>query len=92
MGSEMCIRDSIERILAGPNSKKDEDYELNDAARAVRAFAQARKPTKRFLSLSAAGRAVIGVGLEDDLALCAEVDRHDVLVEMLDQSITRAGA
>ncbi len=87
----LCAGHLIERVLAGPESKKDEDPELNDAARAVRAFAQARKPTKRFLSLSAAGRAVIGVGLEDDLALCADVDRHDVLVEMVDQSITRVG-
>lgn len=88
----LCAGHLIERILSKPRGKKDEDPELNDASRAVRALAQARKPTKRFLSLAAAGRTVSGVGLEDDLAICADVDRHDVVVEMIDQSITRAGA
>jgi phosphosulfolactate phosphohydrolase-like enzyme len=35
---------------------------------------------------------VIEIGLEEDLAICADVDRHDIVVEMSDQQITRAGA
>ncbi len=88
----LCAGHLIERVLSGKEPKKDGALDLNDATRAVRAFAQARKPTESFLSLSAAGRAVIRVGLGDDLALCADVDRHDFVVEMVDQSITRAGA
>jgi 2-phosphosulfolactate phosphatase len=87
----LCAGHLIERIL---NERDDgaEEPEFNDASRAARALAQARKPTKRFLSLAAGGRAVIEIGLADDLAICADVDRHDIVVEMNDQTITRAGA
>lgn len=85
----LCAGHLIQRIL---EHCEDEELELNDASRAVRALAQAREPTRRFLSLAAAGKAVIEIGLEDDLAICADVDRHDIVVEMHDQTITRAGA
>ena len=87
----LCAWHLIQRILDA-RDEGDEEPELNDASRAARALAQARKPTKRFLSLAAGGRAVIDIGLEDDLAICADVDRHDIVVEMHDQQITRAGA
>jgi len=83
----LCAGHLIQRIL---EHREDEELELNDASRAVRALAQAREPTRRFLSLAAAGKAVIEIGLEDDLAICADVDRHDIVVEMHDQTITRA--
>ena len=85
----LCAGHLIQRIL---EHREDEELELNDASRAVRALAQAREPTRRFLSLAAAGKAVIEIGLEDDLAICADLDRHDIVVEMHDQTITRAGA
>ena len=70
----------------------DEGHELNDAARAVRALALAREPTAHFLGLTAAGRAVVDIGLKSDLILCADVDRHDFVVFMVDQAITRTEA
>lgn len=87
----LCVGHLIQRILDA-RDEGDEEPELNDASRAARALAQARKPTKRVLSLAAGGRAVIEIGLEEDLAICADVDRHDIVVEMSDQQITRAGA
>lgn len=87
----LCAGHLIQRILDA-RDEDDEQPELNDASRAARALAQARKPTKRVLSLAAGGRAVIEIGLEEDLAICADVDRHDIVVEMSDQQITRAGA
>ncbi|MEM7416387.1 MAG: 2-phosphosulfolactate phosphatase [Gemmatimonadota bacterium] len=66
--------------------------DFNDSSRAVRALASARKPTRRFISLSAAGAAVIDIGLGEDLKICCEVDRHDIVATMNDQAITRAGA
>lgn len=84
----LCAGHLVRRTI----SDGDEGHELNDAARAVRALASARKPTKRFLGLCAAGAAVIEIGLGDDLALCADVDRHDIVVVMEDQAITRAEA
>ena len=35
-----------------------------------------------------AGKALAAIGLEDDLEICAEVDRHDFVAEMVDQAIT----
>lgn len=87
----LCAGHLIQRILDA-RGEGDEEPELNDASRAARALAQARKPTKRVLSLAAGGRAVIEIGLEEDLTICADVDRHDIVVEMSDQQITRAGA
>ena len=87
----LCAGHLIQRILDA-RGEGDEEPELNDASRAARALAQARKPTKRVLSLAAGGRAVIEIGLEGDLSICADVDRHDIVVEMSDQQITRAGA
>jgi 2-phosphosulfolactate phosphatase len=66
--------------------------ELNDAARAARAFAKGLSPDRAFLDGTAAGRALAEVGLADDLDLCGEVDRHDVVPVMLDQAITLSGA
>ncbi|MDX1494129.1 MAG: 2-phosphosulfolactate phosphatase [Longimicrobiales bacterium] len=83
----LCAGHLIQRTIAD----SEEEHELNDAARAVRALASARKPTKRFLGLTAGGASIIEIGLADDLEICADVDRHDIVVEMKDQAITRAG-
>lgn len=82
----LCAGHLIQRMIAEGES----DHELNDAARAVRALASARKPTRRFLGLTAGGASLIQIGLADDLDLCADVDRHDIVVFMKDQAITRA--
>lgn len=83
----LCAGHLIQRTIAD----SEEEHGLNDAARAVRALASARKPTKRFLSVTAGGASVIEIGLGDDLDICADVDRHDIVVVMKDQAITRAG-
>ena len=88
----LCAGHLIQRILENRDDGDDEQPELNDASRAALALAQARKPTKRFLSLASGGQAVIDIGLEEDLAICADVDRHDIVAEMSDQQITRAEA
>lgn len=84
----LCAGHLIQRSIA--DSYEEDEHELNDAARAVRALASARKPTKRFLSLTAGGASVVEIGLGADLDICADVDRHDIVVEMRDQAITRA--
>lgn len=84
----LCAGHLIQRLL----TDMDDEPDLNDASRAAQALAQARKPTRRILSLAAGGAAVIEIGLEDDLHICADVDRHDIVVQMRDQAITRAGA
>jgi phosphosulfolactate phosphohydrolase-like enzyme len=42
-------------------------------------------------TLTDGGRALIEIGLADDLDICAEVDRHGVVAEMRDRAITLAG-
>jgi len=85
----LCAGHLIERVVADADA--EDAHEYNDAARAARALASARKPTRRFLGLSAGGAALIEIGLGDDLEICADVDRHDIVVLMRDQAITRAG-
>lgn len=70
----------------------DEEPEFNDASRAAYAIASARKPTRRFLGVTAGGAAILEIGLGEDLVICSDVDRHDILVEMREKAITRAGA
>lgn len=83
----LCAGHLISRVQADA----DEDYLLNDAALAARALA-ARKPSARVLGGTAGGRALTEIGLGADLEICAEVDRHDFVAEMVEQAITRSGA
>ncbi|HSH75671.1 MAG TPA: 2-phosphosulfolactate phosphatase, partial [Longimicrobiales bacterium] len=64
---------------------------LNDAARAARALAARRRPSRKLLSLTEAGHDLVEIGFGDDLEICAELDRHDIVAEMRDQAIVRAG-
>ncbi len=84
----LCAGHLIQTLIA----EVGEEPYLNDAARAVRALASARKPTRKFLSLSAGGSAITEAGLGDDLEICCHVDRHDIVASMADQAITRGGA
>lgn len=63
------------------------DCELNDGARASLTLAGRVTVDASFLRSTAAGRALEAVGLEDDLAVCAEVDRHGIVPEMHDRMI-----
>jgi 2-phosphosulfolactate phosphatase len=82
----LCAGHLILRLIDRDEGEPD----LNDASRAARAIASARKPTRPFLSLAAAGAAIIEIGLGDDLEVCCDVDRHDIVAEMKDQAVTRA--
>jgi len=84
----LCAGHLIQRLIKGGVEEPD----LNDASRAVRALASARKPTRKFLSLAAGGAAIIEIGLGDDLEICCDVDRHDIVAHMSEQAIIRAGA
>jgi 2-phosphosulfolactate phosphatase len=66
-------------------------HAMSDAARAARALASGRKPTKKFLAATDGGQALIEIGLGEDLDICAEVDRHEIVAEMRDRVITLAG-
>ncbi len=61
--------------------------ELGDAGRTTVELAQHFEPTADFLKGTAAGRALVDVGLEDDLAFCAQLNLHCVVPEMQDRII-----
>jgi len=82
----LCAGHLLRRVLG------DADGDLNDAARAARALAGFRKPTRKLLELTDGGRALTEIGLGDDLDICAQVDRHDIVAEMRDQVIVLTSA
>jgi 2-phosphosulfolactate phosphatase len=81
MDDALCAGHLVRRVLG------EAEGELNDAAKAARALAGFRKPTRKFLELTDGGRALVDIGLGDDLDICAQVDRHDIVAEMRDQVI-----
>jgi 2-phosphosulfolactate phosphatase len=87
MADALCAGHLIARLV----QDTEDGHELNDAALAAKTLAS-RKPSKRLLLGTAGGKALAAIGLADDLAICAEIDRHDFVAEMVDQAITRAGA
>lgn len=63
------------------------DREMNDGARAVWELAGVLEPDAATLALTEAGMAVTALGLEADLQICAQVDRHAVVPELRDQAL-----
>ncbi len=63
------------------------DVTLNDAAHAAVSLAETHTVDADVLRRTAAGSALVDVGLEGDLALCAEVDRHDLAPRYIDKMI-----
>ena len=85
----LCAGHLVQRIMKAEEGRVE--YELNDAAQAARALAGFRKPTRKFLGATAGGAALVEIGMGDDLDICADVDRHDIVAEMSDQAIIRSG-
>ncbi len=65
-----------------------EDIELNDPGRAACALAEGVEVSADFLRGTAAGASIEAIDLGDDLILCADVDRHDIVPQVQDGSIT----
>ena len=61
--------------------------EMNDAARGALSLAEQREPDQEFLATTAAGRALIEIGLEGDLAACARKNRYELVPEMVDRAV-----
>jgi phosphosulfolactate phosphohydrolase-like enzyme len=70
--------------------KSTNGCKLNDAARVAADLAEKYTVDADFLRSTAAGNALVEVGLESDLELCASVDRHALLPEMRDRRIAVA--
>jgi len=86
MDDALCAGHLIKRMVEDDEA----DHEYNDASRVALALASARKPTRKYLSLSAGGTAVTEIGLADDLDVCCDVDRHDIVAVLSDQAIIQS--
>ena len=74
-------------LLAGKLLSQFPDASLNDSASAALALTSDLDLTVERLASTAAGAAVVEIGLGDDLPFLAQVDRHDLAPEMLDRVI-----
>ena len=63
------------------------DSAHNDATRAVLALGDAIEPGPAFLAGTEAGRALAAIGLEADLEVCGDVDRHAIVAELRDRAL-----
>ncbi len=66
------------------------EWELNDGARAAVALARELSVDAGFLASTEAGRSLTAAGLVEDLAFCAQVDRHAVVPVLQDRQIVAA--
>lgn len=78
----LCAGHLIRAILAG-----QEGVTMDDASRAALGFVDSYPSDAGFLASTAAGHALVEIGLEEDLPLCAERDRHALVPEMHDRMI-----
>ena len=62
--------------------------ELNDAGRAAVALAEVITPNPAFLANTDGGTALVHIGLEGDLEVCGQVDRHKIVPEIRDRALT----
>ncbi len=84
MDDTVCAGHLLRRILdghAGPAF-------LDERARAASDLAGIHEVSAGMLARTAAGRALVDVGLGSDLALCADTDRHKIVPMMRDRIIT----
>lgn len=77
-------------VLRSLSLDGDVECELDDASSAVSALADAFAVDAELLRTTAAGAALVEVGLEADLDRCAELDRHALVPEMYDRMIRLA--
>ncbi|MBV9772442.1 MAG: 2-phosphosulfolactate phosphatase [Gemmatimonadetes bacterium] len=66
------------------------EWQLNDGARAAMSLAREFGPTVELFAGTAAGQAITAAGLSDDLAFCAQTDRHAVVPVLQERQITLA--
>jgi len=74
-------------LLKNLESGLEVEMELNDASRVALDLATLHEVDVDFLRSTAAGKNLLDVGLEEDLKLCASVDRHTLLPEMRERRI-----
>ncbi len=83
MDDAVCAGLLIQRVTEAVEGR----HELNDAAVAAVSLADGRTVDPDFLASTAAGAALVAVGLDPDLPIVADFDRHALVPEMVDRII-----
>ena len=83
MDDALCAGILLKKLL----DDREDGVVLNDAARVVMDLAEKYEPSEGFLRSTAAGQALVEVGLDQDLGLCANLDRHALVPEMKERRI-----
>ncbi len=81
----------IIRALVEEGIQPEGSVLLDDASGAALALARSYGPDVSVLRETAAGAALVEIGLEADLSRCAELDRHELIPEMHDRMIRIPG-
>lgn len=81
----ICAGQLVRRLLAAHG---DAEVELDDAALAAERLAGELELAEETLGATAAGRALMEVGLGADLACCASVDKYAIVPALQDRAIT----
>ncbi len=79
----LCAGLIIEKL----SNAEDAEVQLDDASKAAVALAKAYPVEPQLLSQTAAGAALVKVGLGADLERCADVDRYSLVPEMHERII-----
>ena len=74
-------------LLEALAERTGDALEGDDAAGAARTLAASHAPTREMLAATAAGRDLIDAGLGDDLEVCANIDRLDLVPVIRDRHI-----
>ena len=83
MDDALCAGYLVRRIVG----LSRDSVEYNDAARAAAGMADTHSIDAAFLERTAAGHALVEVGLSQDLPICADVDRHALTPRYIDRRI-----
>ena len=81
----ICAGHLVRRLLAGGGAG---DAELDDSALAAVRLAGELGPSEEIFGATAAGRALVEVGMGADLGFCAATDKHGIVPVLQDRAIT----
>jgi 2-phosphosulfolactate phosphatase len=84
MEDAVCAGAMVSRLM----EVRPGDWVLNDGAIAAQALAERFGTGERLFASVAAGQLLLNAGLDDDLAVCAETNRHTLVPVLHDRHIT----
>lgn len=79
----VCAGEVAARLMAA----RPGDWQPNDGAVAALALAREFRMGEKLFAGTAAGKGITAAGLEEDLAFCAQVDRHAIVPVLHDRQI-----